>query len=315
MPPGAPDRDRFDLPGLVLRLALRFDQDLQGSPHELAVLAQRNRLLGFHDRVAPLFGDLGGNRCCVERGRFRARFRGIGEDPDMVEGHLLDKAKERLELGVGFAWVADDQGRAHRHIGQGGPRVIDQAACHVDAARPVHAAQDVAVRVLDRHVQVRQEGIMLGHHIDHAQGERARVDIEEPQPGQVRDLLDDHLQQLGEPMLHAEVGTVANRVLGHEHHLFGAAGHDIDDLLDHVERPLADLPPFDTGDRAEGAVVVAAVGHFDVGGGAGIGAAEGGQHPLAASDFGLSWLAEQITDDVADLVPLAGRQHAVNTCR
>lgn len=100
----------------------------------------------------------------------------------MVEGHLLDESEECLELSVGFAGVADDEGRAHRHLRQGGPGVIDQAPRHIDIARPVHAAQYIAVSMLDRHVQVGQERVVLGHHIDHPQGERAGVDIKEPQP-------------------------------------------------------------------------------------------------------------------------------------
>lgn len=73
VPPGAPNRDRLRLPCLVLGLALRLDQNLERFSYQLTVLAERDRLLRFHDGVAPLFGGRGRNGRRIERGRFGAR--------------------------------------------------------------------------------------------------------------------------------------------------------------------------------------------------------------------------------------------------
>jgi hypothetical protein len=62
MPPRAADGDRLGVArfvlGLELELADRLDQHLQRLTHQRLVLAQRDRLLRLHDRVAPLFGDV-----------------------------------------------------------------------------------------------------------------------------------------------------------------------------------------------------------------------------------------------------------------
>ena len=113
-------------------------------------------------------------------------------------------------------------------------------------------------------------------------------------------------------MLDAEVRPVADGVLGDEHDLLRPLPDEIDDLLQHVQRPLAHLPPLDAGDGAEGAGVIAAVGDLDVGRGSGLGPAEGGQHPLAAGDLRLRRLAQQAADHVADAMPLPRRQHVVD---
>ena len=78
-------------------------------------------------------------------------------------------------------------------------------------------------------------------------------------------------EQTRQAVLDAEVGAVADRVLGDEDDLLRPRADEIDDLLQHVQRPLADLPPLDAGDGAEGAGVVAAVGDLDVGRGPGLG--------------------------------------------
>jgi hypothetical protein len=54
----AADGDRLGVARLVLGLADRLDQHLQPLADQRLVLAQRDRLLRFHDRVATLFGDV-----------------------------------------------------------------------------------------------------------------------------------------------------------------------------------------------------------------------------------------------------------------
>jgi hypothetical protein len=89
----AADGDRLGAASLVfsLELADGLDQHLQRLPHQRLVLAQRDRLLRFHDRVAALLGHVCRHGGQIEGDRLRARLRRVGEDPDVVELLLLDK--------------------------------------------------------------------------------------------------------------------------------------------------------------------------------------------------------------------------------
>ena len=80
---------------------------------------------------------------------------------------------------------------------------------------------------------------MLGHDVDHAQCERAGVDVEQAQPGEVGHTLHDLGKQTWQAVLDAEVRAVADGVLGDEHDLLRSLPDEIDDLLQHVQRALA----------------------------------------------------------------------------
>ena len=60
MASGAADGDRLGVADLVLSLKFAdgLDQHLHRLTYERLVLAQRDRLLRLHDRVATLFGDV-----------------------------------------------------------------------------------------------------------------------------------------------------------------------------------------------------------------------------------------------------------------
>ena len=309
---GAADGDRLRVALVVLSLTDGLDQDLQRLPDERLILAQGDRLLRLHDGVAAFLRDLRRYMRQVERHRLRARLRGVGEDADVIELLLPDEVEQGLELRVRLPRIADDEGGAHDQVRQPLPGVIDETARHIDAAGPVHVAQHRRIGVLDRHVEVGQEHIVLGQDVDHAQGERTGVDVEHAQPGEVGHALGNLLQELGQAMLHAEIGAVADGVLGDEDDLPRAAADEVDDLLQDVQGPLAHLGSLDAGDGAEGAGVVATVSHFDVGGRAGLGGVEGSEHSLAPGDFWPRRFAEEFANHVADAEPLAGCQHVVD---
>ena len=154
----------------------------------------------------------------------------------MVELLLLDEIEQRLELLVGLAGVADDQGGAHHDVRHPGAGMVDEAAGHGDVAGAVHVPQHGRVGVLDRHVEVGQERVVLGHDVDHAQRQRAGVDVEQAQPGEVGHTLYDLREETWQPVLDAEVRPVADGVLGDEHDLLRPLPDEIDDLLQHVQR-------------------------------------------------------------------------------
>lgn len=86
----------------------------------------------------------------------------------MVEFHLLDESQQGLKLLVRLAGVANDEGGPHSQVVELRPGVIHESAGHLNIARPVHRAQDGLIGVLDRHVQIGQERLVLCHHIHHS---------------------------------------------------------------------------------------------------------------------------------------------------
>jgi hypothetical protein len=197
VPPRASDRNRLAVAGFVFGFTDSFDKDLHRCAYERPVLAQRDCLLRLHDRIATLLGDV--SRYCsqIKGDRPGTRFRRVGEDADVIELLLLHKIEQRLELLVCFTWVADDERGAHHGVRHPGAGMIDQAAGHGDVARPVHSAQHGWMRMLDRHVEVGQERVVLGHDVDHAQCQRAGVDVEHAQPRKIGHAFHDLLKQAG----------------------------------------------------------------------------------------------------------------------
>ena len=129
-----------------------------------------------------------------QRGRLGAWLVRVSEYAHVVEFHLSHKAIEVFELCLCLAWKANDQRRPHHQVGESRPRVIDEPPRHVQVTGTVHRAQDVPVGMLEWHVEVREQRLVLGHHVDDLEREHGRVDVQHPHPRQVRDLLDDHLE-------------------------------------------------------------------------------------------------------------------------
>jgi hypothetical protein len=180
MPACAPNRDRFAAAGAVFQLNLAdgFRQYLQLLAAIAPVLGQRDGLLNLHQLSAARFGHR--LRHTVRQfGRPGALLDRVGEDADVVELHLAHEVEQRPELRVGLARIAHDEGRAHGQIGQLLSRVGHQPARHLDIAGAAHGAQHVVVGVLDRHVEVRQQLLVLGNHVDHAQRQRAGIDVKQ----------------------------------------------------------------------------------------------------------------------------------------
>lgn len=86
----------------------------------------------------------------------------------MVKLLLPDEVEQRLELPVGLAGVADDEGGAHHDIRHPGAGMVDETAGHGDVAGTVHVPKDGWVSVLDRHIEVGQQCVVLSHDVDHA---------------------------------------------------------------------------------------------------------------------------------------------------
>ena len=103
------------LEDVVVFFADAIDDHAHGAADELPVLALADALLKGHQGVAPLnfhgVGDLAVHHTCT-----RVLFDGVGEDTDAVELDLFDPVVEFLEVGVGLARKACDEGRAEHEV-------------------------------------------------------------------------------------------------------------------------------------------------------------------------------------------------------
>lgn len=118
----------------------------------------------------------------------------------------------------------------------------DQPAGHLNVAGPSHIAQHRGIGMLNRHVQIGHEHLVLGHDINHPERQDAGVDVEHPEPGEVGYLVGDHLEQRREPVLDLDIGSVADRILRDQDHFLRARFHELADLTNDLDRPFADLP-------------------------------------------------------------------------
>ena len=75
-----------------------------------------NFLLGGHSFAVAGFFD-GGRNLVGHFGGAASRFLGVGKDAHSIELGVLDKAEEGIELGIGLAREADDEGGANGEVG------------------------------------------------------------------------------------------------------------------------------------------------------------------------------------------------------
>ncbi len=103
----------------------------------------------------------------------------------------------------------------------------------------------------------------LGHGIEHRVADRGGVEIQQPDPVDAGDGV-EAAKQLRERGALSEIPSVERRVLGDEDQLsYPARGERLGFAHDRVGRP-APVVPAQRRDDAEGALVVAALGHLDV---------------------------------------------------
>ena len=88
------------------------------------------------------------NRRSSRRGRAAPRRRNV---------------EQLLELGFGLAGKADDERAAHRDVGtRGAPRARCARALFSAFGRALHQLEDARARVLERHVEIRQQAAPRG---------------------------------------------------------------------------------------------------------------------------------------------------------
>ena len=131
-------------------------------------------------------------------------------------------------------------------------------------AGPPHPLEDVRRRVLQRQVDVAADLLALRHRREHVVGDRGRVEVEQPDPGQAVDRV-QLAQQPPERAALAAIDAEEGRVLRDEQQLAHAALGQRPRLADDRVRRAAAVLAAQRRDDAERAGVVAALGDLDVG--------------------------------------------------
>ena len=189
------------------------DQHLHRRAEPALEPAGRDSLGRLHEAGAPFVAHVrrqhAGQRVC--RGTVHRR---IGEAAGAVDLGFLDELQQMLELGFGLAGKAGDEGAAHDELRASRAPRCDALQVALAAGRPLHAPQHVGVRMLERHVEVRQHAPRR-HQRQQLVDVRIRIDVVQSHPravrlGQPAQCVDQvehpRLQRLAVP----EAGAVAN---------------------------------------------------------------------------------------------------------
>ncbi len=201
------------------------------------------------------------------RGAF---FVGVAEDTEPVEAGFFDEVFEQGEVFSGFSGKADDEAGAESDAGDGGADLGEGTQEDFGGGAALHALEDGGRGVLERQVEIFADVGVRGDGFEQASGDAVGIGVEEAEPAEAFDA-GEGVEERGEAVAEAEVFAVTGGVLANEGDFADAAGNELlgfgDDGLEAAGAEFA----AEVGDDTEGAGVVATLGDFDVGGGAGRG--------------------------------------------
>ena len=175
-----------------------------------------------------------------------------------------DKIVKLLEVGFGFAGKADDEAGAQRDAGNGGAHPLEEFQEGVAVGAALHAGQDVAAGMLQRHVDVFGQAFVGGEGFEHFLRYAIWIGVEKAHPEQVFDL-GEAFEELREAVAQVEVFAVGGCVLADQGDFASAGGGEIFRFADDGFESAAAEFAAKLRDDAEGAGVIAAFGDFDVG--------------------------------------------------
>ncbi len=136
-------------------------------------------------------------------------FVGIGEHAQAVELRRLHKIAQRLEIGVGFAGKADDHAGADGDARNGVADALEQLQEKIAVRAALHALQNRGAGVLQRHVDILDQRLVLGDRVQQLLRDAVRIAIQKPHPFFVRRLnLRQPRHQLRQTVLQAQILAV-----------------------------------------------------------------------------------------------------------
>ena len=177
---------------------------------------------------------------------------------------------EQREVFGGFSGKADDEAGAEGDAGDGGADLGEGMQEDFGGGAALHALEDIGRGVLERQVEIFADVGVRGDGFEQAAGDAVGIGVEEAEPAEAFDV-GEGVEEGGEAVAEAEVFAVAGGVLADEGDFADAAGDELLGFGDHGLEAAGTEFAAEVGDDAEGAGVVAALGDFDVGGGAGRG--------------------------------------------
>ncbi len=181
------------------------------------------------------------------------------------EPGLLDQRQGVFEHRLGLGRKAGDQVGAEGGVGAHGADLAHQLQGVGAAVAALHPLQDHVVAGLQRQVQVGHQPRLDSQAAHQVGVDLGRVDGRQPQARQLGDQLQDPRDELAERRLAGQVRPPARHVHAGQHHLPVALGGEPPHLVHDLARRGRARVAAAVGDDAEGAAVVAAVLHLDVG--------------------------------------------------
>src|SRR5580704_7354599 len=239
-----------------------FEQDLKALADALLQFARGNFLLDGHELIAAALNGLGVN-FIFEMKTFRGVFVGIGENAHPIEFGGANEIAKLLEIGFGFAGEADDKRCANRDAGDDPANFFEHFEKCAGVRAALHAGEDAAAGVLERHVEIFGEARVRGDGFEQFVRDAIRVAIEESNPGKIFDLR-EALEKDGKAIAQAQIFAVESGVLADERNFTDARLGEIFRFADDRFETTAAEFSAELRDYAEGAGMVATFVDFDV---------------------------------------------------
>ncbi len=232
------------------------DDRAHAPPHLLAILRERDLLLRGHDLVAAALPHLLRDLVGEGAGR-RSVLLGVGERAQAVEARRANEVEKLAVVRLRLAGEAADKRGPEREPGDLLAQPRDELQ-GLGLPGPPHAPQHRIRDVLERHVEVLHDFVDPRDRAHELGREVRGIGVENAQP---RDTFDpgEPFEQPRERRAVAPVLPVLVGVLGDEQELLRPVCRELARLLeDRFFRLAAEAPP-EGGNRAEGALVVAAL--------------------------------------------------------
>src|SRR3989338_7570623 len=182
----------------------------------------------------------------------------------MVKAVVVHELTERLDVGLGRAREAHDEGRAERDARYPLSNACEERIVVLPRSRALHSLEYRIRRVLQGQVDVLAHPVALGHRGKRLVVDRRRIEIQEANPFEAVNGI-ERAQESSKRVTLVPVVAVERGVLRDEENLFDALRDQRSGLLDdRLGRTAAVVAP-ERRDDAERAFVVAALSHLYIG--------------------------------------------------
>ena len=156
------------------------------------------------------------------------------KDVQMGEPAFVDQVERARKHRLGLGRKARDDVGAEHHVRPQPPHLVAERDRVGAQVPPLHALEDEIVARLQRQMQVRHQPRVIGEGIEQVAVGLDRIDRREPQPRELRHMLEDLLHQRAEPGRARQVRAIAGEIDAGEHDLAIAARDEPAHLRHHL---------------------------------------------------------------------------------